>query len=179
VAKRQPPPHKDPPGHFYCAQLLHYGLKPLKTKDAAKKRLLTAYSPNRTLTVPEKILELEKELQKEYEEANRLAKKKYEEEKERQEIQEENMRKKRRRDNEAFMQQFLETDCPETSTTLRGSKSAGYKVQLRDTIANLSEKDLRAILINLADDPALEPEIMKEVRKLKKLTHGGNVRFPQ
>lgn len=41
VAKRQPPPHKDPPAHFCCAQLVHYGLKPFETKEAAKKRLIS------------------------------------------------------------------------------------------------------------------------------------------
>src|SRR5258706_1213286 len=40
VAKRQPPPFKEPPAHFFTAQMAHYGLKPLKTKEPAKKKLL-------------------------------------------------------------------------------------------------------------------------------------------
>lgn len=66
VAKRQPPPHKDEPWHFYCAQLLHYGLKPLKTKAAAKNHLLAAFGTGRDLAVPEWIIQLKAELQEEY-----------------------------------------------------------------------------------------------------------------
>lgn len=33
---------RDPPESFYVGQLVHYGLKPLKTKAAARKALVTA-----------------------------------------------------------------------------------------------------------------------------------------
>ncbi|KAL1738716.1 hypothetical protein HDZ31DRAFT_69698, partial [Schizophyllum fasciatum] len=66
VAKRQPPPHKDPPAHFYTAQMLHYGLKPLKTRDPAKRKLLAAFEGRDTLAVPAHILQLEQELATEF-----------------------------------------------------------------------------------------------------------------
>jgi len=41
VAKHQPSiAHKDPDAHVYCAQLIHYGLKPLKTKGPRKEETL-------------------------------------------------------------------------------------------------------------------------------------------
>lgn len=69
VAKGQPRPHKDEPGHFYIAQLALYGLKPYKTKDAAKKHLLAAFNGGRTLAVAPHIVQLECELKEEYEKA--------------------------------------------------------------------------------------------------------------
>lgn len=54
------------PAHFYAAQLVHYGIKPLKTKSAAKKKLLYAFSgpDGKTLEVPKSILELEKAMRR-------------------------------------------------------------------------------------------------------------------
>ncbi|KDQ13846.1 hypothetical protein BOTBODRAFT_33284 [Botryobasidium botryosum FD-172 SS1] len=78
--KRQPqsaePPIKDQVGHWYSAQLLHYGLKPSNTKATAKKRLLAALDEG-TLEVPEDILQLEEELRALYHEANEVAKAKH------------------------------------------------------------------------------------------------------
>lgn len=73
LAKRQPEPFVDRPGHFYCAQLLHYGLKPLKTKDAAKKRLLEAYDNLRHLSVPTALVQLEQKLRTEFKKINDAA----------------------------------------------------------------------------------------------------------
>lgn len=76
LAKRQPAPFQDQPGWYYCAQLSLYGLKPLKTKDAAKKSLLTAFhtNPLRQLEVPAKILKVEADIKAEYDAlANKLA----------------------------------------------------------------------------------------------------------
>ena len=73
VAKRQPKDtHKDEEAHFYAAQLVHYGLKPLKTREPAKKRLLAAFggTDGKTLEVPKAVLELEVALRKEWEELN-------------------------------------------------------------------------------------------------------------
>jgi hypothetical protein len=39
----QPDPHRDETEKFYCAQCIHYGLRPLKSKSAAKKELLRAF----------------------------------------------------------------------------------------------------------------------------------------
>ncbi len=72
-AKRQPPPFVDRPGHFYCAQLLHYGLKPLKTKDLAKKRLLASYNSDRQLHVPTAIVQLEQKLRADFKKINDAA----------------------------------------------------------------------------------------------------------
>ena len=71
VAKRQPKDtHKDEEAHFYTAQLVHYGLKPLKTREAAKKRLLAGFGGvnGKSLEVPKVVLELEVTLRKEWEE---------------------------------------------------------------------------------------------------------------
>ncbi|KAF9000279.1 hypothetical protein BDQ17DRAFT_684853 [Cyathus striatus] len=69
IAKRQPEAHKDPPCHFYRAQLMHYGLPGLKAKQPAKKRLLAAIkdgSDGKTLEVPHDILKLENEMKEEW-----------------------------------------------------------------------------------------------------------------
>jgi len=71
VAKRQPKDtHKDEEAHFYAAQLVHYGLKPLKTREPAKKRLLAAFggADGKTLEVPKAVLELEVAVRKEWKE---------------------------------------------------------------------------------------------------------------
>ncbi|PPQ68630.1 hypothetical protein CVT25_005539 [Psilocybe cyanescens] len=67
VAKRQPKDtHVDPDAHYYSAQLIHYGLKPLKTKIPAKKRLLAAFGDGKTLQVPKAIIDLEAIMKKEW-----------------------------------------------------------------------------------------------------------------
>lgn len=83
LAVRQPPKHKDQPASYYRAQLVHYGLKEVKTRDPAKKALLRAIeaAPNRTLVVPPHILTIERELKVEWEEANRAAEQEYQDKK--------------------------------------------------------------------------------------------------
>jgi hypothetical protein len=66
-------PAKDPPWHFYSAQLIHYGLPVTKDKNGAKVRLLTAMNQFK-LEVPAWILKLEGELKKEWETENRKMK---------------------------------------------------------------------------------------------------------
>jgi hypothetical protein len=172
VAKRQPAPHKDPPGHFYCAQLLHYGLKPLKTKEAAKKRLCAAFAADGTLPVPEPILKLEETLQDDYRQANEIAKKKYEEEKKTREIEEKARRENRKREHDAIMQAFIDAGDLEDSSSLKKFKSESTEdeisqEQLSDTIATLSKKRLREILLSLVDEiPAVKRAVMKEIGKL-------------
>jgi hypothetical protein len=163
VAKRQPRPQKDPPGHFYSAQLLHYGLKPMKTKAAAKKQLLASYAANRSLVVPESIMKLEKTLQKEYVHANELAKDKHKKDEERKH----NMRQ---RDHDAFLQEFIDADNQDHSSGLEESENAGHgmsQAQLHDSIAALPEKHLRKLLAELVDEiPAVERKVMMEISKL-------------
>ena len=97
VARRQPTPHRDEPAHFYTAQLIHHGLKPYKSKDAAKKQILAAFDrTNRTISVPIHILQLEAELKEGWERNNNVAETKYQEEKERQRNAEVDARKKAR-----------------------------------------------------------------------------------
>jgi len=62
----KPLPRNDEAAHFYTAQLYHYGLKPLKTKAAAKKALLAAFGDGYTLAIPERIINLRKELYAEW-----------------------------------------------------------------------------------------------------------------
>jgi hypothetical protein len=67
-------PAKDPPWHFYSAQLIHYGLPVTKDKNSAKVRLLDAMNQFK-LEVPAWVLSLEGELKKEWESENRKLKK--------------------------------------------------------------------------------------------------------
>ncbi|CAG7993854.1 unnamed protein product [Penicillium nalgiovense] len=55
----------DHPGHWYEAQLLHYGLLPSKLKATAKMRLLKAVQDG-GLTVPKESQQIEKNLKKEW-----------------------------------------------------------------------------------------------------------------
>ena len=66
--------HKDPTGHWYEAQLLHYGLAPSKSKAVAKGRLLDAVNRG-TLAVPAHVLKVEADLRKEWLKKDRAAKK--------------------------------------------------------------------------------------------------------
>lgn len=56
---------EDPTGPWYEAQLIHYGLKPSKTKAVAKTRLLDALNKG-NLAVPQSIVKLERDLRKEW-----------------------------------------------------------------------------------------------------------------
>lgn len=66
-------PAKDPPWHFYSAQLIHYGLPVTKDKNVAKVRLLTTINQFK-LEVPAWILKVEIELKNEWEADNRKMK---------------------------------------------------------------------------------------------------------
>jgi hypothetical protein len=74
---RKPEPSfavKDPPWHFYSAQLIHYGLPITKNKNGAKVRLLNAMNHFK-LEVSAWVLKVEGELKKEWESENRKMKK--------------------------------------------------------------------------------------------------------
>lgn len=66
-------PVKDPVGHWYEAQLIHYGLPPSKDKARAKMRLLENLNQS-NLKVPARITAIESELKKEFTAAERKAK---------------------------------------------------------------------------------------------------------
>ncbi|KAK0446345.1 hypothetical protein EV421DRAFT_1707610 [Armillaria borealis] len=72
LAKRQPSPFKDRPGHFYRARLVHYGLKPVTVKKAAKGLLLSAFDQDNTLAVPNNILRLEAGLKAKFEQKDEV-----------------------------------------------------------------------------------------------------------
>lgn len=99
----QPAPHKDEPGHFYIAQLLLYGLKPLKSKPAAKKALLTALQGAKGLTVPENIRKVERDLIAEYDVKNAAAEKERQAQKLLEKERREKELKKRRRDEDDML----------------------------------------------------------------------------
>ena len=67
---------KDPVGHWYTAQLVHYGLPVSKTKAVAKTRLLDALNSG-MLTVPAHLARLEADLKKEWVSLERKAKAAY------------------------------------------------------------------------------------------------------
>lgn len=69
-------PPKDQVGHWYEAQLIHYGLPPSKDKARAKMRLLEALNQS-TLVVPPNIAKMEADMKKEYAAAERKAKAQY------------------------------------------------------------------------------------------------------
>ncbi|KAJ9197724.1 hypothetical protein DTO164E3_5578 [Paecilomyces variotii] len=70
----QPPTAKDPPAHWYKAQLLHYGLQPSDNKGTAAKRLLDALNQGR-LEIPVNLQQLERDLKKEWDSNERKARK--------------------------------------------------------------------------------------------------------
>ncbi|KAJ9302285.1 hypothetical protein DTO271G3_1151 [Paecilomyces variotii] len=69
-----PPTTKDPPAHWYKAQLLHYGLQPSDNKGTAAKRLLDALNQGR-LQIPANLQQLERDLKKEWDSNERKARK--------------------------------------------------------------------------------------------------------
>ncbi|KAL8766506.1 MAG: hypothetical protein Q9209_006722 [Squamulea sp. 1 TL-2023] len=73
-------PSKDPVGHWYEAQLIHYGLLPSKDKARAKMRLLEALNTSK-LNIPAHISQLEDRLKKEYAVVERKARALYKAEK--------------------------------------------------------------------------------------------------
>lgn len=67
-------PVRDPPAHWYEAQLIHYGLPSSKVKGTAVKRLLDAVNSGR-LAVPQAIVNVEKSLKKQWDANEKKAKK--------------------------------------------------------------------------------------------------------
>ena len=67
---------KDQVGHWYEAQLMHYGLPPSKDKSRAKLRLLEALNTGK-LEIPEQVKKVEAALKREYNAADRKARAAY------------------------------------------------------------------------------------------------------
>lgn len=66
---------RDRPVSFYRAQLKHYGLKDMKTREAAKRALQRgiAAAPEHQLLVPQSVLKIEQDLTMYWEDANAVA----------------------------------------------------------------------------------------------------------
>ncbi|KAF8958492.1 hypothetical protein BDZ97DRAFT_1923668 [Flammula alnicola] len=149
--------HADREAHFYTAQLVHYGFKPLKTREPAKKRLLAAFGgPNgKTLEVPEAILELEETLSREWHERSSKST-----------ANKEIAHKSKKRKIEAT--NLKEDEGPGPRTT---AKAAALKTktlpQIRKAIATLSEENARKILTKLLDElPAVQTVLSAELTSL-------------
>ncbi|KAH0588176.1 hypothetical protein H2248_006891 [Termitomyces sp. 'cryptogamus'] len=187
VAKKQPPPHKDNPLHFYEAQCLHYGLKQYKTRPAAKKHLLEAFNPKtKTLEVPKRILDLEKALKEEYRIANEAAMKKAHEEWEREEVRRrawekqreielEKEQKKRKEEVEGMIKEFAAAGIVIAKGKVSELKSRTTKtpisdLQVRKDLGALTETQLRALVEKLLFDkrsPTFKKAAVKEMRAMK------------
>ena len=74
--RKSVPPIKDQVGHWYEAQLIHYGLPPSKDKSTAKLRLLDNLNKS-NLNVPTYVTTMESELKKEFAGNERKAKAQY------------------------------------------------------------------------------------------------------
>jgi hypothetical protein len=101
--KRQPSPHRDETTAYYRAQLLLFGLKPLKTKPAAKSALLAAFRDGQDLKVPEQLQKLEDELSTLWHAENEKARIRYEEKKKEEERKRQERQKELGRRHEAIL----------------------------------------------------------------------------
>ncbi|KIJ45162.1 hypothetical protein M422DRAFT_251351 [Sphaerobolus stellatus SS14] len=169
LSKRQPIARKDNPAHFYCAQLLHYGMKPFKTRSAAKQHLLTAVRAN-TLHVPSTILALETTLKDEYEQKVEAIEKVYKIEQDA--IEEKHQQAKRKR--EEFLREFIDENIALKKLKPEGSQAANAspkknsntkslsKAQARQAIETLSEQQVREVLINFASELHQDPSALQK-----------------
>ena len=195
VAKRQPAPHKDHAAHFYCAQLIHYGLKPLKTREPAKKKLLAAFGAGQTLSVPASILQLEITMKEEWKKANEVAEKKYKEEaterdcREREERQQRDILEKERREEQKEKQKSMLTeffgvfDAAALVDSDEDEPKAPRisKAQMRKEIASLTDDQMRKLFFKLLVDVPEVKDVMKneiekaraQARKAKAKTEAG------
>ncbi|KAL1721773.1 hypothetical protein EV715DRAFT_271030 [Schizophyllum commune] len=163
IAKGLPPPHKDPPPHFYTAQMIHYGLKPLKTRDPAKKKLLAAFGGGATLVVPAHILQLEQQLATEFAVNNKGAAKQPKTKKAKE--------AKQASPAVALAKQDPSNDAPPPAARdPKASKKAPPPVDvqaLRSSLEGLKHQDLVKIILHVAQDPAVHSSITEQVRELQ------------
>jgi hypothetical protein len=175
VAKRQPRPYKDEPGHFYVAQLALYGLKPLKTKDAAKKNLLLAFKGGKTLEVPDRLVQLERELKVEYDQANKVAVDAHYAEKAQRE----------KAEREALIHQRAvyskiteddEDDFARQIANLNVRDDASQTAAVLGLLAGITRSELALLIARLVcEDPSLMDTIEEEVEEIRSLRGAENV----
>ncbi|KAK5089523.1 hypothetical protein LTR70_001592 [Exophiala xenobiotica] len=102
----QPPPHKDKDPDFYHAQCIHYGIRPFKTRPAAKRALLEAFAAQSNhLAIPQSILDTEAELKKEFAQANKAAKEQLDAEKRERQAQMATKQMKRKREQDSTIEE--------------------------------------------------------------------------
>ncbi|KAJ3492877.1 hypothetical protein NLJ89_g11147 [Agrocybe chaxingu] len=151
--KNQPKRHVDRKAEFYSAQMAHYGLKVLKTREAAKKNLLAAFtsSPDgRGLAIPRTILDLEQTLKREWNDADAA----------------------RRaesgtlvRTNSKAKGKEKEIQSPNVAVPVAKSNSM-TKEEMRAKIYSIPESRARSILVKVLDEePAAETLLMSELSK--------------
>ncbi|KAJ4482600.1 hypothetical protein J3R30DRAFT_3286718 [Lentinula aciculospora] len=182
VAKRQPPPYIDRTAAFFCAQLIHYGLKQYKTKEAAKKHLLQAFDAAHYLKVPENILLIEKELKAEYNKANVEAERLYEEKRRKEMERDYRKGQEEQSQNAALMKELRAiADMP-----VAGTDDAAAMVKrlsdksLKDAIKVMPEGDLRKIVAKAVKDlpelrDAIEMQVSKSQKTIQKVNKAKNV----
>ncbi|KAL1709207.1 hypothetical protein EV121DRAFT_286854 [Schizophyllum commune] len=163
IAKGLPPPHKDPPPHFYTAQMIHYGLKPLKTRDPAKKKLLAAFGGSSILAVPAHILQLEQQLATEFAVNNKGAAKQPKTKKAKE--------AKRASPAVTLAKQDPSNDAPPPAARdPKASKKAPPPVDvqaLRSSLEGLKHQDLVKIILHVAKDAAVHSSVTEQVRELQ------------
>jgi hypothetical protein len=174
VAKRQPRPYKDEPGHFYVAQLALYGLKPLKTKDAAKKNLLLAFKGGKTLEVPDRLVQLERELKVEYNLANKIVvDAHYAEKAQREKAQREALLHQR-----AVYTKLTEDhddDFVRQIADLNVRDDASQTAAVLGLLAGITRAELALLIARLVcEDPSLMDTIEDEVEEIRSLCGAAN-----
>ena len=113
------PKYREKSDQFYRAQCVHYGLKPFKSKAAAKKELLRAFGASKMLNVPQSIRGIEKELELEYATANAIAKKEREQERLVQTELETKRQLKRKREDEQVLQTISDAGKKKTKSSAK------------------------------------------------------------
>ncbi|KAL0571023.1 hypothetical protein V5O48_010929, partial [Marasmius crinis-equi] len=149
--------------------LHHYGLKPLKTKEAAKKHLLAAFGSDLTLKVPEKILRIEKELKEEYAKANIAAEKEYEEKRRKEELEEEKRRKQKLDRQQSLLDSvlgasngFRDSDSDELDDEEDHDYAYPTTRDIHNTLDNMPERQLRTMIRGLLEYNSGVEEALRE-----------------
>lgn len=178
----QPPKHKDESHHFYTAQLVHYGLKPLKTKSLAKKALLAAYRGSAEgLTVPESIMKIEKRLTAEFKKKNAAAEREHRQNQKRQGQDQNEQPKKRKRDENKSTDKARDdpltsgkaTKKPKTTQTPKDPLTSGKtakvskltKIPKPTVLSDKVAKDSKSAKV--PNDPVTSSKTAKEAKTIK------------
>jgi hypothetical protein len=139
--------HKDETATYYKAQLMHFGLKPFKTKPAAKKALLAAFGDGHDLKVPERLGKMEEELKNLWDAESEKVWIRYEQkEKVRRKKRETRLAELRRR-HEAVLAEFDEQNIPLEAVPSRKRKATNDG-DMGEKIARSSGSDMKVLWIH-------------------------------